>query len=179
MHKRSARSLHLNGSIKSGGTSLFGGGGSLVLPTANNAGTIFKVRSFDLPSVMFVLLRRSGRPFVLGRSARFGRLGIPEFWNQRVRHAWRQCFFLVSCWLFTVALYRIGPRFDRCTACCPELRPSVGASRRGTGGGYGGQANQLCHVAWRAVVYRGCPVDGPLAGVLHQQEEDGAAGPHR
>lgn len=43
MHKRSARSLHLNGSIKSGATSLFGGGGSLVLPTANNAGTIFKV----------------------------------------------------------------------------------------------------------------------------------------
>jgi len=42
MHKRSARSLHLNGSVKSGATSLFGGGGSLVLPTANNAGTIFK-----------------------------------------------------------------------------------------------------------------------------------------
>ncbi|CAM9656590.1 unnamed protein product, partial [Hapterophycus canaliculatus] len=42
MHKRSARSLHLNGSVKSGGTSLFGGGGSMVLPTANNAGTIFK-----------------------------------------------------------------------------------------------------------------------------------------
>ncbi|CAM9694572.1 unnamed protein product, partial [Ectocarpus sp. 12 AP-2014] len=37
MHKRSARSLYLNGSIKSGGTSLFGGGGSMVLPTANNA----------------------------------------------------------------------------------------------------------------------------------------------
>ncbi|CAM9942981.1 unnamed protein product, partial [Ectocarpus sp. 6 AP-2014] len=42
MHKRSARSLYLNGSMKSGGTSLFGGGGSMVLPTANNAGTIFK-----------------------------------------------------------------------------------------------------------------------------------------
>lgn len=45
MHKRSARNLFLNGSVKSGGTSLFGGGGSLVLPTANNAGTIFKVLS--------------------------------------------------------------------------------------------------------------------------------------
>lgn len=67
MHKRSARSLHLNGSIKSGGTSLFGGGGSLVLPTANNAGTIFKVRSFHLPSVWVVLLRRGSRPAVLGR----------------------------------------------------------------------------------------------------------------
>lgn len=44
MHKRSARSLYLNGSMKSGGTSLFGGGGSMVLPTANNAGTIFKVQ---------------------------------------------------------------------------------------------------------------------------------------
>lgn len=43
MHKRSARSLHLNGSVRSGGTSLFGGGTSMVLPTANNAGTIFKV----------------------------------------------------------------------------------------------------------------------------------------
>lgn len=43
MHKRSARSLHLNGSIKSGATSLFGGGASMVLPTSNNAGTIFKV----------------------------------------------------------------------------------------------------------------------------------------
>lgn len=43
MHKRSARSVHLNGSMKSGGTSLFGGGGTLVLPTSNNAGTIFKV----------------------------------------------------------------------------------------------------------------------------------------
>lgn len=93
MHKRSARSLHLNGSMKSGGTSLFGAGGSLVLPTANNAGTIFKVRSFDLPSIRVVLLRRGGRPFALGRRARFGRLGIPEFWKQRVRHAWRQCVF--------------------------------------------------------------------------------------
>lgn len=45
MHKRSARSLHLNGSIKSGGTSLFGGGGSMVIPTSNYAGTIFKVRT--------------------------------------------------------------------------------------------------------------------------------------
>ena len=43
MHKRSAKSMYLNGSIKSGGTSLFGGGGSMVLPTSNNAGTIFKV----------------------------------------------------------------------------------------------------------------------------------------
>lgn len=43
MHKRSAKSMCLNGSIKSGGTSLFGGGGSMVLPTSNNAGTIFKV----------------------------------------------------------------------------------------------------------------------------------------
>lgn len=42
MHKQTARSLHLNGSIRSGGTSLFGGGGSMVLPSANNAGTIFK-----------------------------------------------------------------------------------------------------------------------------------------
>lgn len=47
MHKRSARNLHLNGSIKSGGTSLFGGGGSMVLPTSNNAGTIFKVRDLQ------------------------------------------------------------------------------------------------------------------------------------
>lgn len=52
MHKRSARNLHLNGSVKSGGTSLFGGGGSMVLPTANNAGTIFKVRSFVLGSAV-------------------------------------------------------------------------------------------------------------------------------
>lgn len=51
MHKRSARSLHLNGSIKSGGTSLFGGGGSMVLPTSNNAGTIFKVRQIRLKAL--------------------------------------------------------------------------------------------------------------------------------
>ncbi|CAM9408302.1 unnamed protein product, partial [Choristocarpus tenellus] len=42
MHKHSTKSINLNGSIRSMGTSLFGGGSTMVLPSSNKAGTIFK-----------------------------------------------------------------------------------------------------------------------------------------